>query len=77
MTLIGDASTWSVTYDHISDNSRGVIYECNIFIIQTTDFFIMALEQIIKNRLWSELLVLKLHKIFVSGLIKMFLIHKS
>ncbi len=30
--LIGDATTWSVT----SDNSRGVIYNCNVFIIQAT-----------------------------------------
>ncbi len=32
MMIVGDAATWSVT----SDNSRGVIYNCNVFIIQTT-----------------------------------------
>jgi hypothetical protein len=33
MTIISDSTTWSVT----SDDSRGVIYNCNIFIIQATD----------------------------------------
>ncbi len=32
MTIIGDATTWSVT----SDNSRGVIYDRNIVKIQAT-----------------------------------------
>ncbi len=30
--IAGDATTWSVTFD----NSRGVIYDRNIFIIQAT-----------------------------------------
>jgi hypothetical protein len=33
MMVIGDATTWSIT----SDNSRGVIYNHNIFMIQATD----------------------------------------
>jgi hypothetical protein len=32
MTIIGDATTWSVT----SDGSRGVVYDRNIFIIKAT-----------------------------------------
>ncbi len=36
MMIISDASTWSVTYDHHSDNSRGVIYDGNILIIQAS-----------------------------------------
>ena len=32
MMIVGDATTWSIT----SDNSKGVIYDCNIFIIQAT-----------------------------------------
>ncbi len=39
-TIIGDATTWSITYDRPSDNSRGVIYNGNIFIIQATAFVI-------------------------------------
>jgi hypothetical protein len=31
MTIINDATTWSVTYKCHSDDSRGVIYSCNIF----------------------------------------------
>jgi hypothetical protein len=34
MTIVGDATTWSIT----SDNSRDVIYGFNIFIVQATDF---------------------------------------
>ncbi len=33
MTIIGDATTWSITYNCHSDNSIGVIYDGNIFII--------------------------------------------
>jgi len=32
MTIVGDATTWSVT----SDDSRGVIYDRNVFTIQVT-----------------------------------------
>ncbi len=32
MTIVGDASTWSATFD----GSRGVIYDRNIFIIQAS-----------------------------------------
>ncbi len=35
--IIGEATTLSVTYDRHSENSRGVIYDHNIFIIQATD----------------------------------------
>ncbi len=37
MTILSDPTTWSVTYDHHSYNSRGVIYNRNIFIIQTSE----------------------------------------
>jgi hypothetical protein len=37
-TIIGDATTWSITYDHHSDNSRGIIYNRNIIPIQATAF---------------------------------------
>jgi hypothetical protein len=31
MTTVGDTTTWSITYDHHSENTRGVIYDYNIF----------------------------------------------
>jgi hypothetical protein len=34
MMMVSDATTWSITYDCHSDDSRGVIYNRNIFIIQ-------------------------------------------
>jgi hypothetical protein len=34
--ILGDATTWFFTYDHHSDNSRGVIFDRNILIIQAT-----------------------------------------
>jgi hypothetical protein len=34
MTVIGDATTWSFTYDRHSDDTIGVIYYCNMFKIQ-------------------------------------------
>ncbi len=40
MTIVSDATTWSITYDRHSDNSRGIIYNGKIFIIQTTAFVI-------------------------------------
>jgi hypothetical protein len=36
MTIIGDTTTWSITYFSHSGNSRGVIYDRNIFVIQAT-----------------------------------------
>ncbi len=36
MPIVGETITWSITYDHHSDNSSGVIYDRNIFIIQAT-----------------------------------------
>jgi hypothetical protein len=38
MTIASDATTWSLTYDHHSDDSIGVIYFRNIFIIQARSF---------------------------------------
>jgi hypothetical protein len=43
MTIAGDATTWSITYNLHSDNSRGVIYYSNIFIIQATGFVFITL----------------------------------
>jgi hypothetical protein len=34
MTIVSDATTWSVTCERHSDNSTGVIYVRNIFITQ-------------------------------------------
>ncbi len=34
--IIGDITTWSITYNRHSDYFRGVIYYYNIFIIQAT-----------------------------------------
>ncbi len=34
MTIVSDATTWSVTSERHSDNPRGVIYDRNIFITQ-------------------------------------------
>jgi hypothetical protein len=36
MTIIGEATTWSITYTHHSDDYRDVIYDCSIFITQAT-----------------------------------------
>jgi len=33
MAVVGDATTWSITFD----DSRGVIYDRNIFMIKVTD----------------------------------------
>ncbi len=38
MTTLSDPTTWSITYDNHSYNSRGVINDCDIFIIQATDY---------------------------------------
>jgi hypothetical protein len=34
MTIVSETTTWSITYDCNSDDSRGVIYDHNVFIIQ-------------------------------------------
>jgi hypothetical protein len=34
MTVIGNATTWSITYNCYSDNFRVLIYDHNMFIIQ-------------------------------------------
>jgi hypothetical protein len=34
---VSDAPSCGITYDHHSDYSGGVIYDCNIFIIQATE----------------------------------------
>jgi hypothetical protein len=36
MAFISDVTDMSITYDRHSDDSRGVIYDHNIFIIQAT-----------------------------------------
>ncbi len=36
MTIIGAATTWSVSYDSHSDDLRVVIYDRNMVIIQAT-----------------------------------------
>jgi hypothetical protein len=33
---LGDATTWSVIYDCHSDDSRGIIHDCNISMILFT-----------------------------------------
>ncbi len=39
MTTVSDVPSCGITYDHYSDNSRGVIYNCNIFVVHATDVF--------------------------------------
>ncbi len=36
--IVSDATTWSITDDCHSNNSRGVIYNHNIFVIQATGY---------------------------------------
>ncbi len=36
MTIISDATTWSIIYDRQSNDSRGVIYDHKTFIIPAT-----------------------------------------
>jgi hypothetical protein len=42
---MSDASALSVTYDHHSYHSRGVIHDLNIFIINPTVFMINEVEE--------------------------------
>ncbi len=42
---MSDASALSVTYDHHSYHSRGVIYDLNIFIINATVIMINEVEE--------------------------------
>jgi hypothetical protein len=51
MMIIGDAPTWSIT----SDVSGGVLYDCNIFIIQATDWSLDILEGLllVKPSMWE------------------------
>jgi hypothetical protein len=37
MMITSDDTTWCVTYDCRSGDSRGVIYDRNIFILQATE----------------------------------------
>ncbi len=37
MMIISDDTTCGIAYHHHSDNSRGVIYDPYIFMIQTND----------------------------------------
>jgi hypothetical protein len=34
MTIIADTTTWSITYNCHSEDSRGVIYDGSIFVIR-------------------------------------------
>ncbi len=43
MIIVGDATAWSVIYNCHSDDSRGVIYDRNIFIILAVAVIITAL----------------------------------
>ncbi len=43
MVIEGDATTWIITYDSHSDNSRGVIFDHNIFIIQLTGTYYLII----------------------------------
>jgi hypothetical protein len=36
LTIIGDATTWSITYDCRSGDPKDVIYNCQIFIVQAS-----------------------------------------
>ncbi len=36
MLTISNAPSCGVTYDRHSDNSRGAVYDCNIFIVKAT-----------------------------------------
>jgi len=36
MTIIGDDTAWSVTYDRHSDDSRVVVYDRNLFVTVDT-----------------------------------------
>jgi hypothetical protein len=38
-TAVSDAPSCGVTYNRHSDNSRGAIYDRNIFIVQATSWF--------------------------------------
>ncbi len=38
MAIVNDTTTWSIIYGCHSDNSRVVIYDRNIFMIQATAF---------------------------------------
>jgi hypothetical protein len=40
LTTISDAPICVVTYNHHSDDYRGVIYDRNIFIVQATGFYV-------------------------------------
>jgi hypothetical protein len=45
MMIVGDATTWSITYDPHSDDSGIVIYDCNNFIIQETGGKCLAMKR--------------------------------
>ncbi len=37
ITIMNDAPNCGITYDHHSDDSRGIICDLNMFIVQATD----------------------------------------
>jgi hypothetical protein len=38
MMFVSDATTWSITYHHHSEDFKGVIYDCDIFMVQATRY---------------------------------------
>jgi hypothetical protein len=63
MTNISYATTWSITYDHHSDDSRGVIYDRNIFTIHTRKVTF----SLVKNRSCAEYVCKKFLSQFLNG----------
>jgi hypothetical protein len=48
-TIVSDATTWSITYDHHSDDSRGVIYG-HIFFFKFSGLYYKQVTIIIYDR---------------------------
>ncbi len=51
LMIVGYATTWSITSDHHSDDSRGVIYNCNIFTIEDTPSIFVLTKSSIERHL--------------------------
>jgi hypothetical protein len=63
MTIVSDATTWSITYSHHCDDSRDVIDDCNIFINQATDYsailvVVVTVDEVIFNNNTTSRLLL-------------------
>ncbi len=52
LTTVSDAPSCGITYNHHFDDSRGVIYGCNIFIILATGLIVFHSRPI--NQLYSR-----------------------